>query len=55
VRGELARALSAAQEALNITHEIDHRMWQLNAHSILGLLYLELFDFARAQQHLEEA
>jgi DNA-binding CsgD family transcriptional regulator len=54
-RGELARAQDAAQGALSIAKEIDHRMWQLNAHSILGLLYLERFDFANAQHHLEEA
>ena len=55
MRGELARALAAAHGALSIAQEIDHHMWKLNAHSILGLLYLELFDLDSAQQHLEEA
>lgn len=55
VRGYFDRALDAAQRAVRIAQEIDHRMWLINGHAICGLLHLEMLTLASAQEHLERA
>jgi DNA-binding CsgD family transcriptional regulator len=54
-QGKFGLALAEAEAALVIAQSIDHRMWQINAQVILGLLHLELLDFSTALGQLEQA
>lgn len=55
VRGELGRALRDVQEGLSISERIGHRQWMIFGRSVLGRLWLELFDHRRAVIELEQA
>ncbi|HAJ36642.1 MAG TPA: hypothetical protein DCL15_13225, partial [Chloroflexi bacterium] len=52
--GVYGEALTLAQRALQITQEVEHG-WATVASMALGALYLDLGQYALAQQHLEEA
>jgi tetratricopeptide (TPR) repeat protein len=52
-RGEFARALRMAEEALRIAEEIQHWPWAAAAHYSLGTLHADLLALPLAQQHLE--
>jgi DNA-binding CsgD family transcriptional regulator/tetratricopeptide (TPR) repeat protein len=53
--GEFQRALQAGQQGLSIASEMEHVFFILTARFSLGALYLDLFDFAAAREHLHEA
>jgi DNA-binding CsgD family transcriptional regulator len=53
--GAWARALAAAQQALELAQGIDHPLWILTAHAIQGAVLLDLGAFGRAQQTFEHA
>lgn len=53
--GEYGDALDAAQQALDLATEINHRQWMVRARVTLGLIYLDLFGVTQARQHLQEA
>jgi predicted ATPase/DNA-binding CsgD family transcriptional regulator len=53
--GEYGRALSSMQAGLALAQLIEHQQWQLNAHLVLGALYLDVLDVATAHPHLQEA
>ncbi len=55
LRGEYARALAMAYEALGIAEEIEHRQWTLGAHWAIGALHLDLLALPGAQEHLVSA
>ena len=48
--GAWARALAAAQQALEIAQMIEHPLWIFTAHAIEGAVLLDLGAFGRAQQ-----
>ncbi len=52
--GVYGEALTLAQRALQITQEVEHG-WATVASMALGTLYLDLGQYALAQQHLEDA
>lgn len=54
-RGEYARALAYAREALAIAEELQHREWQCAARRTLGIVALDLFAQEEALQQLETA
>lgn len=54
-QGLFERALNEAQTALQLAEDIEHRMWQINAHVVIALLHLEILDFSTALAHLEQA
>lgn len=54
LRGNYGRAINEAEKAQKIAQRIGHRMWQINAHIILGWLYLELLDYNTALYQLEQ-
>lgn len=53
--GEYANALDAAQQALDLATEINHRQWGIRAELTLGLIYLDLLGLTQARQHLQAA
>jgi DNA-binding CsgD family transcriptional regulator len=54
-QGDLGPALKAAHAGLAIAEEIEHRQWITAAHTILGMVYLDMLVHERAQTHLEQA
>lgn len=52
--GHYARALELGTRSLEIANDIEHRQWQLLAHSTLGQIYLDLLDLPAACHHLEQ-
>jgi DNA-binding CsgD family transcriptional regulator len=53
--GEYGRALSAVREGHAIAEELEHRGWLSVAHSVLGMLELDLLEPRAACEHLERA
>ncbi len=53
--GEFDRTLKAAQRSLAIAAEIEHPFMVITAQVALGALYLDLLDFEKARQYLEQA
>ncbi len=53
--GEYREALDIGRRAVQLTREIEHRQWLINALFALGGMHLDLFAFAQAREHLEEA
>lgn len=53
--GEYGQALSAAHTALWYAEEIEHRQWMTGAHTVLGILYLDVLALDAARSHLERA
>jgi ATP/maltotriose-dependent transcriptional regulator MalT len=54
-RGDYGQGLSAAQGGLELAQAIDHRLWQVWGHIVLGLIYLELLAPHKAYRHLQSA
>jgi DNA-binding CsgD family transcriptional regulator/tetratricopeptide (TPR) repeat protein len=50
--GDYGQGLSAAQSGLELAQAIDHRLWQVWCHIVLGLIYLELLAPDEAYRHL---
>jgi DNA-binding CsgD family transcriptional regulator/tetratricopeptide (TPR) repeat protein len=53
--GEYQEALDIGRKAVQLTREIEHRQWLVNALFALGGMHLDLFALSLAQEHLEEA
>jgi DNA-binding NarL/FixJ family response regulator len=53
--GEYGRALETLQDGLAIAVEVEHHQWQVDAHLILGALYLDLLAAPTARQHFQQA
>lgn len=51
-RGDYGQGLSAAQSGLELAQAIDHRLWQVWGHIVLGVIYLELLAPDEAYRHL---
>ena len=54
-RGEYREALDIGRKAVQLTREIEHRQWMVNALLALGGMHLDLFALSLAWEHLEEA
>jgi DNA-binding NarL/FixJ family response regulator len=54
-RGDYARTLRMARDALAIADEIEHVQWALMANLDLGELHAQLLAFETATQHIERA
>ena len=54
-RGDFARALRRAREALAIAQELEHLEWQCGARRVLGTIALDLHALPDALAHLESA
>ncbi len=54
-RGEWARAIVAAQAALELAQTIDHVLWIVTAQAIFGIVMLDLFAFDQAREWFERA
>jgi DNA-binding CsgD family transcriptional regulator len=54
-RGQYREALGAARSALAIAEAIEHEIWMLQAHVVLGLLYGTLLALPLALEHMEWA
>ncbi len=54
-RGQFREALGAARSALAIAEAIEHQVWMLQAHVVLGLLYGALLALPLALEHIELA
>ncbi len=54
-QGKYKDAMEAAFATLRCAEEIEHHQWIVAAHSVLGILYLDLLDFDEARIHLEQA
>jgi DNA-binding CsgD family transcriptional regulator len=52
-RGDYGQGLSAAQSGLELAQAIDHRLWQVWGHIVLGLIYFELLAPDEAYRHLD--
>jgi DNA-binding CsgD family transcriptional regulator len=55
VLGDLSGALDAARHALAIAQDIDHHVWTIQAHAVLGLAFTELLVMPLARDHIEKA
>jgi class 3 adenylate cyclase/predicted ATPase len=55
IYGDYSTALDAAQQAVRIAEEIEHRQWTVGANYALGTIMLDLEQAAEAVQHLERA
>ena len=55
IRGELAKAIELATEALAEAERADDSMMRIHAHAILGSSHLVTAEFQRAWEHLEAA
>jgi DNA-binding CsgD family transcriptional regulator/tetratricopeptide (TPR) repeat protein len=51
-QGDYGQGLSAAQSGLELAQAIDHRLWQVWGHIVLGVIYLELLAPDEAYRHL---
>jgi DNA-binding CsgD family transcriptional regulator len=51
-RGEYARALDLARDALATAEEIEHRQWIIGSQVVLGRVHLDLLAFPQARQCL---
>lgn len=55
MRGEYGEARGLSRQAIQVTREIEHRQWLVNALFALGGAYLDLLALPQAREHLEEA
>ncbi len=53
--GEYSRSLDLAERGQAIAQSIDHVQWDIDAHALLGALYLDVLAFERASTHFERA
>ncbi len=54
-QGDYTRALTLAQQSLNIADEIEHRQWQTAAHTVLGGIYSSVLALVQAREQFEQA
>jgi DNA-binding CsgD family transcriptional regulator len=54
-RGAYGHAIACAQNALAITHEIEHNAWHISAQSALGATMCDLLALEQARRVLEQA
>lgn len=53
--GRYGPALACAQQGLALATDIEHFLWMTYGHWLLGLIHLDLLEFAQAQKYVERA